>query len=134
MRFLFDNNLSPDLARGLRELRKPYQEEIIHLKERFPENIKDSDWLGELIDEGGWSVVSADRFKKSTAERKAIMHPKITVFVLSKGFGKLPHWPKAKAMVRQWEDITKLSSLTQGTLWEVRAQGKIIPYVPGAQN
>ena len=131
MKFLFDNSLSPDLAKGLRELRRPYSEEIIHLKEKFAEDVKDPEYLGALISEGGWSVVSADRFKKSTAERKAIMNPNIHVFVLSKGFGKLPYWSKTKAMVRQWGDISKLADLTRGGLWEVRAQGKITPYTPG---
>ena len=133
MKFLFDNNMSPDLAKGLRQFRRIYPEEIIHLKEKFAEDVKDPEYLGTLISEGGWSVISADRFKKSTAERQAIMDPNINVFVLSKGFAKLPYWPKTKAMVRQWEDISQLAKLTRGGLWEVRAQGKITPYMPGAK-
>lgn len=64
MKFLFDNNLSIHLAHGLRELRKNFDEEIIHLRDRFPENITDTEYLSDLIQEGGWSVISADRFKK----------------------------------------------------------------------
>ena len=131
MKFLFDNNLSPDMAKGLRELRQTYGEEIVHLKERFREDVKDAEWLGALINEGGWAVISADRFKKSSAERQAIMNPKVTVFVLAKGFGKMRYWPKTKAMVNQWEDISRIATITEGGLYEVRARGKITPYIPG---
>ncbi|MEM9569815.1 MAG: hypothetical protein AAF996_00010 [Pseudomonadota bacterium] len=131
MKFLFDNNLSPDMARGLRELRQPFNEEIVHLKERFPENVRDEEWLSALIDEGDWTVISADRFKKNAAERQAIMNPRITVFVLSKGIGKMKYWDKTKAMVRQWENVSLVAMTTQGGLYEVRANGRIIPYIPG---
>lgn len=130
MKFLFDNNLSPDFARGLRELRSPFEENIVHLKDRFPDNVTDEVWLNELINEGDWSVISADRFKKNAAERQAIRHPKITVFVLAKGFGKLKYWPKTKALISQWEDIANLARITRGGLFEVRARGKITPYLP----
>lgn len=130
MRFLFDNNLSIDLAHGLRELRRSFDEEIIHLKDRYPENISDIEYLQDLIGEGGWSVISADRFKKNAAERQAIRHPRIKVFLINPSFHKLPSWRKTKTLINQWEDISKIASATSGGVFTVRIQGKISPYQP----
>lgn len=128
MKFLFDNNLSSDLAHGIAKLRRNFNEEIIHLRDKFPEDITDEDYLNTLIDEGGWSVISADRFKKSLAERKAIQNPRINVFVMAKSFIKMRAWPRTKVLVNRWEDITTLAGVTSGGLWEVRVKGKITPY------
>lgn len=128
MKFLFDNNLSTDLAHGLARLRRNFDEEIVHLKDKFPESVTDAAYLETLINEGGWSVISADRFKKNLAERQAIQDPKINVFIMSKGFVKMKAWPRTKVMIAQWEAITTLAALTAGGLFEVRAKGKIVPY------
>ena len=129
MKFFFDNNLSPDIARGMAELRHSFDEEIVHLKDKFDdESIEDAEWLADLIEEGGWSVVSADRFKKSSAERRAIRHPRLNVFILSKSFVKLKRWEKTKVIVRQWENISKMASASIGGVHEVRNSGKITTY------
>lgn len=129
MKFFFDNNLSPDLARGLNELRRGFGEEIVHLKDKFDdEAIADSEWLQVLIDEGDWSVVSADRFKKSTAERRAIQHPKLNVFLFQKSFVRLKRWRKTKVIISQWESISNIASASEGGVYEVRIRGKISPY------
>ena len=41
MRFFVDNNLSPQLAKGL----KAFGEDVVHLQEIFPENAEDPEWL-----------------------------------------------------------------------------------------
>ncbi len=74
MKFLFDNNLPPSLARGIGELSKfdPAVQQVIPLRDKFRANEPDPVWLEKLIEEGGWIVVSIDRFKKSTAEREML--------------------------------------------------------------
>ena len=129
MKFFFDNNISPDLVRGLRELRRNYSETIVHLRERYGDDpVEDVRFLSELADEGGWSVISGDRFKKNPAERQAVRDPNLNVFVLAKGFNKLPSWERTKFIVNKWEDIAQLSGLTAGGVFEVRKRGRILPY------
>jgi len=131
VKFFFDNNLSPDLARGLQELRQSFGETIVHLRDKYDDaSVADATWLSDLADDGGWSVISGDRFKKNTAERNAVRSPKLNVFIMAKGFVKKRSWDRTKIMVAQWEDIAKTASATQGGVYEVRTRGKIIPYQP----
>jgi len=129
VKFFFDNNLSPDIARGMSELRRSFGEEVVHLKDKFDDDsTADTEWLYTLTQEGGWSVISADRFRKSSAERRAIKHPRLNVFVFAKSFVKLKRWDKTKVIVRQWESISKIASASEGGVYEVRNTGKITPY------
>lgn len=130
MNFFFDNNLSPDLAHGLQHLRQSFGESIIHLRDRYPDNVADAEWLNELASEGGWSVISGDRFKKNPAERNAVRNPRLNVFIMAKGFVKKRSWERTKIMIAQWEDISATASATQGGVYEVRTRGKIMPYQP----
>jgi len=90
LKFLFDNNLPPSLARGIGELSQfdPVVEQVIPLKDKFAANAPDVEWLGALTEEGGWIVVSIDRFKKSTAEREMMRRQGLTVFVLDRQWSK----------------------------------------------
>lgn len=74
MKFIFDNNLPPTLARGIGELSKfdPDVKAVIPLKDKFAPNTPDIVWLRSLAAEGEWIVISIDRFKKSSAEREVL--------------------------------------------------------------
>lgn len=52
----FDNNLPPPLAHAIASLSKadPGGVEVIHLKDRFPQDAEDTDWIPRLGREGGW--------------------------------------------------------------------------------
>jgi hypothetical protein len=48
---------------------------VLALKDRFPPDTKDVDWILELKAEGGWAVISQDRFSKGDAECSGLMKP-----------------------------------------------------------
>ena len=127
MKFFFDNNLSPDLARGMAKLRRNFGEEVVHLRDRFDDpSVADEVWLTNLIDEGGWVVLSIDRFKKNAAERQAIANPEITVFMFSASFAKQQSWKKTTILVNRWEEIVAASQgRGRGKCYTVRLRGKI---------
>lgn len=127
MKFFFDNNLSPDLARGLALLRRPFDEEIVHLRDRYDDGgTPDTTWLSDLTEEGDWVVISADRFKKNSAERQAILNPGITVFMFTSSFAKKPRWKKTLIIVNRWAEIVEASKgRGRGRCFRVRLQGKI---------
>ncbi len=120
MKFLFDNNLPPSLARGIGELSKfdPAVQQVIPLRDKFRENEPDPVWLEKLIEEGGWIVVSIDRFKKSTAEREMLRRQGLTVFVLDRQWSR-PYWEQAAQLVQWWPKIVNVARLTSKTALRV---------------
>ena len=120
MKFLFDANLPPSLARGVAELSKfdPAVEQVIPLVDRFPRNTPDLEWLRALAGEGGWIVVSMDPFKKSSAEREMLRRQGLTIFVLDPQWSK-PYWVQAAQFVQWWPKIIGVAKLTSKTALRV---------------
>jgi len=71
-----------------------------------------------LADEGGWIVVSIDRFKKSTAEREMLRRQGLTVFVLDPQWTK-PYWTQAAQLVQWWPKIIEVAKLISKTALRV---------------
>lgn len=121
MKFLFDNNLPPSLARGVAELSTvdPDIEQVVHLREKFPSNTADEFWLPQLLAEGGWIVISSDQFKKTHAERELLRQRGLTVFVLDPQWANHVYWDKAARLVLWWPKIAKVAKLTTKTAMRV---------------
>lgn len=119
MKFLFDNNLPPGLARGLAELSRTEidVEAVIPLRDKFKHNETDPKWLAALIAEGGWHVVSIDRYR-SPVEKELIRRGGVTVFVLDPQWSK-PHWVQAAQLVLWWPKILGIARLTSNTALRV---------------
>lgn len=116
MKFFFDNNLSPHLAHAIRELCKAEidVDEIVHLRDRFPANAKDQEWITELSQSGLWIVISQDAFTKNDFEREALRRSGLIVFVLDPQWSQHSHWPKAQNLVKWWPAIMGQSRLIRG--------------------
>jgi hypothetical protein len=121
LKFLFDNNLPPSLARGVAELSKvdPDIEEAVHLRAKFPGNSSDEYWMRQLLAEGGWVVISGDQFKKSKAERELLRQRGLTVFVLDPQWADHVYWDKAARLILWWPRIVDVAKLTSKTAMRV---------------
>ncbi len=120
MKFIFDNNLPPSLARGIGGL-STFEgdiEQVIPLRDKFRPNEDDVVWLSQLATEGGWIVISIDRFKKSSAERELMRRQGLTVFVLDPQWSK-PYWQQAAQLVLWWPKILKVARLTSRSAMRV---------------
>jgi hypothetical protein len=131
VKFFFDNNLSPHLAHAIHELCKGEGKGIVveHLSDRFPRNCPDPEWITTLAEEGGWSVLSQDRFRKSDLEREALRRSGLIVFALDKSWATAPHWNKAQNLVRWWPSILSQAALFRGGAavrvpWRISGAGK----------
>ncbi len=120
MKFLFDNNLPPSLARGIGAL-SAYESQdhlVMPLRDRFAPNTPDTVWLAELAREGSWCVVSIDRFRKTSAEREILRRQGLAVFVLDPQWTK-PYWVQASQLVHWWPKILDVARLTSKTALRV---------------
>jgi ribonuclease BN (tRNA processing enzyme) len=72
VRFFFDHNIAPKIARAVRELASAQGIEVVHLTDKFDPSTPDVEWISSLRREGDWIIVSGDiRISKSRAERAA---------------------------------------------------------------
>ena len=67
MRFFVDNNLSPQLANGMRA----FGEDVIHITEIFPDDTHDTEYLSRVGSEGWFLVTRDNRIRYRPAERTA---------------------------------------------------------------
>jgi hypothetical protein len=122
LKFFFDNNLSPHLAHGIRELSSQTAgvDAVLHLTDRFQRNAPDLTWIGDLSKDGPWYIISIDRFKKQHgAEREAIRRAGHTVFVLDGQWSKHGYWLQTERFIRWWPQIVDYSALVSGGGYKV---------------
>lgn len=129
MKFLLDNNLPPPLARALNELSHIDGHRVIGLREKFAANIPDIDLVHQLKVEGGWVLVSKDKFSKGTMEKRAIRESRLPVFILAKQWQNASYWDLAHNLVRWWPAITSQAQRISGggvfkVTWKYSAPGK----------
>jgi predicted nuclease of predicted toxin-antitoxin system len=78
MKFFFDNNLSPNLVRGL----KSFGEDVIHLTDIFPPDEPDIKWL-KHIGENGLTLITRDEaIRWHPAETEAFREYQVGAFFL----------------------------------------------------
>ena len=114
MRFLFDNNLSPHLAKAIDALCKPDGIEVRHIRDKFAGDTPDTEWIAALAAEVDWCIVSQDRLTKNPLEKEALRRSGLTAFILQKGWIALTAWEKAWRLVRWWPRIMDQARLVEG--------------------
>jgi hypothetical protein len=89
LKLLFDNNVSPKVARAINELIAPHAA-AIPLRDKFPQSAKDIEWIAALGREGGWSVVSGDlAITKNKAEKAAWLQTDLIGFFMEPAMARL---------------------------------------------
>lgn len=100
MKFLFDHNQEPKLARAINELLKSDGHSAVPLRDKFLHSTPDIDWMHELAKDGGWSVISGDtRIAKNKHERAAWLESNLSIFFLKPGWQKMPFWEKSSRLI-----------------------------------
>jgi hypothetical protein len=91
VKILFDNNISPKVARAINELRKsPHGDFAVALRDKFSASTPDIQWITALGAEKGWCVVSADlRITKNKAEAAAWRQTDLVGFFMKPALAKL---------------------------------------------
>ena len=108
MKCLFDNNMPPKLAKTLNFLEGKDGIIVEHLKEKFPPNTSDIDWINKLSEEGDWFVITQDgQIKRKPNERKAWKESNIPIIFLHKTWVKYNFWEIAWRLIKCWPNLKK---------------------------
>ena len=106
MKFFIDNNLSPQLAAGM----KAFGEEAVHLTELFPGDTEDVTWL-EFVGQNDLLLVTRDeRVRFNPAERTAFKSYGVGAFFL--GGKNRSRCELIQQLVRNWPQMKKLGVKT----------------------
>ena len=93
------------MARAMRELAHAQSCDVIHLSDRFPRDVPDSEWIRAIRDEG-WVIVSGDtRISRNKVERAVWHESGLTAFFLDDGWSSKKFWVQAAELVRWWPII-----------------------------
>lgn len=127
MKLLLDNNLPPRIAQALNVLVEPDGHAVYHLREHFPPNTPDIEWLGTLGEEGGWAILSADmRIHKNRAEREAWRRSNTVAFFLTRWWAKQKFTNIAARLLTRWSDLDNQYRLVAPpAAFEVPPRGKL---------
>lgn len=99
MRLLVDHNLSPAIPRSLQHLYLDHT--FVAIRDQFPPDISDVDWMKELDREGGWAVLTKDlRIQFRPHERLALDRSKIVFFFLAGAWRKYSVQETAARLIR----------------------------------
>ena len=131
MNYLFDHNLPPSWARALDALSNNKFEpgavgDVVALRDKFPTNTTDAEWLKTLKDEGNWTVISGDTFRKNNAEKELVRSRGLNIFVLPKVWQSQQHWERTARLIEWWPKIVMQSNTVDKTYLEIpwRSSGK----------
>jgi PIN like domain len=114
VKFFFDHNMSPAMARALRELVRG-EHEITFLAEKFPRDVSDIDWITGLSNDGQWIVISGDRrITRNHAEYHAFRNSNLIGLFLSQGLNKAPVVKQLERILALWSTILTISATVQG--------------------
>jgi predicted nuclease of predicted toxin-antitoxin system len=118
IRFFFDNNLSPNLAKGLHS----FGENVEHLRDNFDPDTEDEIWL-KYAGENGLVVITRDgRIKKNPAEIKAYVDHKVgAFFIVGKNLKKCEI---IQLVIKAWPNIKETAHKTRPPYaFKVKRQG-----------
>lgn len=131
MKFFFDANLPPALARSLHVLTEAHWEgrhSVYHLTDKFDKSVSDIEFISALSGEGDWVVVTQDRYNKGL-ERQALAEGHIPVFLLDRSWSNHGFWEKATNLYRWWPAIVDQAERWTGSAilqvsWRFSGKGK----------
>jgi PIN like domain len=124
VKVIFDNNLSPKMARAFGELFKE-EHQVFALKDKFAPKTTDLEWITELSNDDRWVVISGDRrITRNKTEYHAFRSSRLIGFFMSKGLYKSRVIKQTERILAQWESIERqYQSVHGGAVFELQMRG-----------
>ena len=126
MKFFLDNNLPPRTARALNCLLEP-ADTAVHLKDEFPADTPDVQWMQALARHSGLVIISGDvNISRNPHEVRAWKEAGHTIFFLRNGWTHIQLWEQAAKLFHIFPDIVKRArKAKQGAGFMVPVRGAI---------
>jgi hypothetical protein len=129
MKCLFDNNLPPKLAKALNYLEGDDGITVEHLKEKFPVNTPDTQWIVKLGKEGEWFVITKDnQIRKKPHEIKAWKETHIPIVFLQRSWTNYGFWEQSWRLIKYWQNLKDtIEHNKKAKSFVLTVNGKITP-------
>ncbi len=130
MKVIFDHNLSPKIARALAALFADLHE-VHALRDKFPINAEDEEWIGTLSREGQWILISGDlRITRNKVIHTTFRSSALIGFFLSPGLKKSPVVKQTERILAQWNSIEQQVKLVKGSaMFELQMKGTLLKQI-----
>lgn len=121
MRFFFDRNMPPQLARMVDALERQHTARHHDDDPRFNPTTPDVEWIQALgSDEPSWIVISGDgRILKNKTELSALREAKLTFFCLSRQWMHMKIYEQAWKFIKVWPELVENARGTTPRIFEV---------------
>ena len=108
VKVLFDHNMPPAIARALNEVISLDGHAAYALRDKFPVNITDIQYFGQLGSEADWIVISKDLANaRRGPERQAILKSGVLAFYLAKSVQKQSITEQSATILWQWDRLVQ---------------------------
>ncbi|MDR0512964.1 MAG: hypothetical protein LBG93_07680 [Treponema sp.] len=130
MKCLFDNQMSPRLAKILAIMEGGGGVVVTHLREKFPPNTPDIEWIEKLGKERNWFVITRDnQIRKRPHEKKMWQESNLPIVFLEKPWLNYDLWEIVWRFVKYWPDLKDaISQSKYNDSFLLSGNGKISPY------
>ncbi len=121
MRFFFDRNMSPHLARMVDALEREHSARSYYDDDRFTDTTPDVEWIRVLAaDDPPWIIISGDgRILKNRAELAALKEAGLTFFCLSRTWLHMSLHEQAWKFIKAWPEVVENAQGTSPRIFEI---------------
>ena len=122
MRFFFDRNMPPQLARMMVDaLKREHTARSYYDDDRFSETTPDVEWITVLAaDDPPWIILSGDgRILKNKTEKSALKEANLTFFCLSRQWMHMKIYEHAWKFIKVWPENVENAKGTTPRIYEI---------------
>lgn len=115
VKIYIDENMPPQLAKGLNELQRPQNSkdgieiEVLSIKEVFGQGARDEDWIPQLGKEQSIVITQDFNIQQTKHQRELYLESGVGIFFFrAPSKGGFRYWDFVKKVINEWENIKKI--------------------------
>ncbi|MBM2814612.1 MAG: hypothetical protein HW421_1374 [Ignavibacteria bacterium] len=116
MKIYFDENIPPNLAKGLHILELPNKQgfEVLSIEDVFGKGAKDEDWIPKIGEDQGIVITHDLNINRKVNQRKLLEKHGVGIFFIKPPNKKIgyKYWELVEYTITRWKEITNLVMIT----------------------